>query len=137
MGPAAAAPGAGAPSAAAAVGPVTVKISRQEMKSGLYNKVVYIQDRFDAQGRPKLYFVLVYNQETKRADLVEMVQDGHFGPRSARKGRPRWKLTPEGQGEELQGFDTSRCVAVPSEAVNKLSDADKESWEILHPDWET
>ena len=135
MGPPAPAPGAGAPPAA--FGPATVKISRQEMKSGLYNKVVFVHDRFDERGRPKLYFVLLYNQETKLVTLVEMVQDGHFGPRSARKGRPRWKLTPEGLGEELQDFPASQCVAVPSEAVNKLSDADKESWEILHPDWET
>ena len=50
------------------------------------------------------------------------------GPRS---GRTKWKLVPEGQGEELESVPAVDCTIVKSEATNKVSDADKEAWQVF------
>ena len=145
--PALAVPGAGA-EAAVAPGPgVEVsapveeekppqRISSLELARGFYNKVVYMKDgRMDAQGRPQLYFVHVFDAARERANLVEMYQRGYFGRKSSRADKPRFALTKEGEGEELYDVESSRLTMVRSEAAYKTADADQESWEILGEPW--
>ena len=91
--------------------------------------------RLDEKGRPQLYFVLVYDADRGRANLVEMYQRGFFGAKSSRAHKPRFSLMPEGEGEELLDVEASRCTIVRSEAAYKLASADKEAWELMEDPW--
>jgi hypothetical protein len=97
----------------------------------LYNKVVAIEG-----GPPGYYFVLHYIPDMQWCHLAEMSQFGLF-PKTYKNGkphafadRPQWKLLPEGQGAELD-VSADRCRVVKCVTVNRVSDADKEAWDIL------
>ena len=116
--------------------PAPERIPNRELASGLYNKVVHLEGgRLDEKGRPQLYFVLVYDADRERANLVEMYQRGFFGAKSSRAHKPRFSLMPEGEGEELLDVEASRCTIVRSEAAYKLASADKEAWELMEDPW--
>jgi hypothetical protein len=123
-------------STAAAGPPAPERIPNRELARGLYNKVVHLEGgRLDDKGRPQLYFVLVYDSDRGRANLVEMYQRGFFGRKSSRANKPRFSLMPEGKAEELLDVEASRCTIVRSEAAYKLASADKEAWELLEDPW--
>ena len=67
---------------------------------------------------------------------AQMGQQGYF-PKTYKNGnphqfagRPQWKLLPEGQGLEVD-VSADRCRIVKCITVNRVSDADKEAWDIL------
>ena len=128
--------GAAGADGAAAGPPAPERIPNRELARGLYNKVVHLEGgRLDDKGRPQLYFVLVYDSDRGRANLVEMYQRGFFGRKSSRANKPRFSLMPEGKAEELLDVEASRCTIVRSEAAYKLASADKEAWELLEDPW--
>ena len=96
-----------------------------------YNKIVIIPTKLDAKKRPQLFFVLHFNPLAQRCHLVPLMEDGTFRREGPRSGRTKWKLVPEGQGEELESVPAVDCTIVKSEATNKVSDADKEAWQVF------
>ena len=97
----------------------------------LFNKVVEIEG-----GPPGFFFVLHYIPDMQWCHLAEMAQFGLF-PKTYKNGkphafadRPQWMLVPEGQGAELD-VSADRCRVVKCVTVNRVTDADKEAWDIL------
>lgn len=100
-------------------------------RNNLFNQIVTVSGQIDEAGKPSLFYVLVWHVQEGTCDLVRVKQDGCFSVRSSRLGKPRYKLVPEGQGEEMTRIPVSSIRVVHSEAVYKLSDADKEAWNLL------
>ena len=115
----------------AAEGGALVPLTREEQEKKLYNKIVIIPTKLDAKKRPQLFFVLHFNPLAQRCHLVPLMEDGTFRREGPRSGRTKWKLVPEGQGEELESVPAVDCTIVKSEAANKVSDADKEAWQVF------
>jgi len=111
--------------------PATPASVRPINRSNLFNQLVTVRGQVDGDGRPVLFYVLVWHVEAEKCDLVRVKQDGFFTGRSSRSGQPRYKLVPEGEGGEMNNVSTEDIRVVYSEAVYKLSDADKEAWNLL------
>ena len=107
--------------------PVMVAVPPADLENKLYNKIVSVPKKMDKSGnRPQLYFVLNFNEIEDKCHLVPLMEDGTFI-----SGKKRYKLVPEGEGEELEGVDAKTCTVVKSVATNKVQDADQEAWLIL------
>jgi hypothetical protein len=108
----------------------------------------------------KIFYVLTYIPDLAWCRVGRMQQDGVFGAEREKKvpgvlgrclslvartnasrcveqvltpctrGRPRWKLEPEGNGSELD-VSALRCRVQPSRAVRRVQDADLEEWDML------
>ena len=111
--------------------PATPAPVRPVDRNNLYNQLVTVRGQVDEDGNPLIYYVLVWHSEAGKCDLVRAKQYGYFTGRSSRSGQPRYKLVPEGEGGELNNVASEDIRVVYSEAVYKLSDADKEAWNLL------
>ena len=113
-----------------------IPLTSEDREKKLYNKIVIVPGKMDKKQRPQLFFVLNYNELVAKCHLVPLMEYGVFRSDSPREGKTKWKLVPEGQGEELEGVPASDCTIVRSEATNKVSDADREAWQIFDPRYE-
>jgi hypothetical protein len=107
--------------------PVMVQVTQAELENKMYNKILSVPKKMDKSGkRPQLYFVLNFNELEDKCHLVPLMEDGKFV-----SGKKKYKLVPEGEGEELEGVQATTCTVVKSVATNKVQDADQEAWAIL------
>ena len=84
------------------------------------------------QGNYKYWFVLQYDMANAQVQLAPLQPSGRFptGTGNERAGRTRWKAVPEGEGKEIY-VAAGLCKVVWAEVVNRVSDVDKEAWDIL------
>lgn len=109
-----------------------VPVTKEDLEHKLYNKIVTVPSRLDAsKKRRQLYFVLNYNEVEGKCHLVPLMENGVFTSDDDKKGKKRWKLVPEGEGEELVNIPANTCTIIKSVATNKVQDADQEAWQIL------
>jgi len=100
----------------------------------LYNKVVELSGAATTEGKKvgnyKYWFVLHYDMATSQCQLAPLQPSGKFTTGAERIGRVRWKAVPEGDGKEIY-VAAAQCKVLWAEPVNKVSDVDKEAWDIL------
>jgi len=112
---------------------VVIPLTKEDRENKLYNKIVSIPNKFDDKQRPQLYFVLNFNEVESKCHLVPLMEGGTFKRSDRLDGKTKWKLVPEGEAEELENVAAKDCTIIKSQATNKVSDADKEAWQIFDP----
>jgi len=75
------------------------------------------------------YFILNFDAETDTCTLGAMYQAGVFG-RGTREDRPRWKVVSEAEASPELVVPALEVEVVTSFPVNKITDIEKESWDI-------
>jgi len=110
------------------------RLGRQPRESGgraLYNKIVKVSGDKEATKKGfKYWFVLHYERERGLCHVCPLRDSGHFRGRGDRTGHIRWKAVSESEGMEMK-VKADCCEVMRAEAVNKTTDVDKETWDIL------
>jgi len=124
-------PGPAKQEAVLAQTPIRVKGSNKAgCPRGLTNKVVTVA----SLPQHPYYFILNYEPESTTCQLGAMFasEDCFSG---ARQGRTKWKVHPEGvAGTEFE-VKSAELQVVKAQAVNKVTNIAKESWDILDDFW--
>jgi len=95
----------------------------------LPNKVVSVKGKSTTAYRYWLVVFYDHQEDGGTCKVAPMAPDGKFG-KGSREGRVRWKVLPASQAKELIVVEEA-CTIVPSHAVNKVSDIDRETWDIM------
>jgi len=103
----------------------------------LFNSIVTLNDEGCPRAKKYEYwYVLTYIPDLQWCRIAPIMQDGVFGPnRRTYKGRPRYRLVPEGASEGCEEMDVSawRCTKISARAMRHVPDADDEVWDIGPP----
>jgi hypothetical protein len=101
--------------------------ARSRKPEALFNKVVSVKGRAE-----ELFFVLTYLPDLQWCHLAPLMQGGVYGADKGPDvaGKPKWKLVPEGEAEELD-ISALLCTVVKTKAMKRTTDADKEEWLVM------